>query len=75
MAEPGQPEDVDATQRLKELVLGKPRELRDPRIFHSIACGDGLVDQFLQFLARFEVRDLFRRDLDSLTGFGIAAGP
>lgn len=37
MAEPGQPEDVDATQRLKELVLGKPRQLRDPKIFHSIA--------------------------------------
>lgn len=38
MAEPGQPDEgVDATQRIKDLLLGKPREIRDPRIFHHIA--------------------------------------
>ena len=37
MAEPEQPQDVDTTQRLKELLLGKPKELRDPSLFHRLA--------------------------------------
>lgn len=38
MAEAGKPEDdLDATQKIKELLLGKPKELKDPNLFHRIA--------------------------------------
>jgi amino acid transporter len=31
------PEELDTTQRIKELLLGKPKELKDPGLFHRIA--------------------------------------